>query len=389
MSNTLTGLYPTIYAALNKVSREHVGFIPAVRRNTGAERAAIGQNFGWPVVAAQSVVALTPAVTMATPADFAATLPTATITDAYYYPFALTGEEQKGLSNSQTLEDILQQHFENAFRLLSNKIELALFNAIYKGSSRAYGSAGVTPFATASDMSDLAQVRKILQDNGAPMSNLHAVLNSSAGANLRGKMSNLFKSNEAGSSDLLRNGSLTSLPLEGFNMHESGQIIQHTKGTGTGYLVDLTAGYAAGKTTAHIDTGTGTILAGDILTNTKTGRDTTKYVVNTGFAGDGDGDIVLSDPGLQVAWVNNDPVAVGSNYTPNMVFDGDAAFLVARPPAAPERDAALDSMLVTDQVSGLTFDVREYGQFYQQAYIVAIAWGTKVVKPAHIATLLG
>lgn len=49
MSNTLTGLIPTIYTALNRVSREQVGFIPAVARNAKADAAAKDQTVTAPV----------------------------------------------------------------------------------------------------------------------------------------------------------------------------------------------------------------------------------------------------------------------------------------------------------------------------------------------------
>ena len=40
MANTLTGLIPTIYEQLDKVSREQVGMIPSVALNASASRAA-------------------------------------------------------------------------------------------------------------------------------------------------------------------------------------------------------------------------------------------------------------------------------------------------------------------------------------------------------------
>ena len=44
MANTLTNLIPSIYLSLDMVSRELVGMIPAVTRNSSAEAAASGDK---------------------------------------------------------------------------------------------------------------------------------------------------------------------------------------------------------------------------------------------------------------------------------------------------------------------------------------------------------
>ena len=81
-------------------------------------------------------------------------------------------------------------------------------------------------------------------------------------------------------------------------------------GTGTGYLVDLVAGYEAGDTTIHVDSGTGTILEGDVINFED---DATDYFVETGFVGDGDGDIVLRAPGLTAALADGKTVTIAGN----------------------------------------------------------------------------
>jgi hypothetical protein len=382
MANTLTNLIPTLYAARDVVLRELTGFIPAVSMDANGEAAAKDQTIRWPVVAVETAADIAPAATGPDPAATTVGNGTMSISKSKSSTFYWEGEEQKGLGS--LYNTVLRDQFAQAMRVLVNEVEADLA-ALYIYASRAYGTAGTAPFA--SDLSDPAQVRKILADNGAPMSDLQLVIDTTAGAKLR-TLAQLTKANEAGGDDLLRRGTL--LDLHGFAVRESAQVAAHTKGAGSGYKVDLTAGYAAGSTTIHLDTGTGQVKAGDILTNSMTGRDTNKYVVATGHATGGEQDYVLAAPGLKIAWVNNDDVAIGNSYRANLAFSRSAIALLMRVPAMPEGgDAADDVTVITDPQTGISFQIALYRQYRRVAFEVGLAWGVKAVKTEAMAILLG
>ena len=383
MANTLTGLIPTVYKAADTVMREQVGFIPSVYIDPSAEGVAKDQTLEYPVVGSYTASDVTPASTLPNPSGVTVGYGTMSINKVRSVQIPWNGEEQASLGG--TYENVIKDQFAQAMRTLVNEIEADLFTAAKQGASRAYGTAGTTPFATAGNLTDIAQVRKILSDNGAWTSDMQFVMSSAAAANIRGVQSSLFKVNEAGDARLLREGFLGN--LQGFQLHESGQISAHTIGTGSGYLLNLTAGYAAGSTSFAVDTGSGTILAGDILTNTKTSRDTNKYVVGSTLAANAVG---LNKPGNKVAWVNNDPVAVGASYTGNFAFQRNAIHLLTRLPKMPlGGDAAKDVQVITDPFSGISFQLALYGEYRQTVVEVAVAWGVKAVKSEAIATLLG
>lgn len=69
-----------------------------------------------------------------------------------------------------------------------------------------------------------------------------------------------------------------------------------TTGTGSGYVVNNSSGYLATDTTITLGTGSGTVLAGDIVTFA---GDDNKYLVKTGLTIPGD--IVIYGPGLQAS----------------------------------------------------------------------------------------
>lgn len=386
-ANTLTPFIPSLFAALDVVSRELVGMIPSVARNTGVERAAVGQSVNWPVAPKMGTFNVTPAMAIPEPADVTLGNGSITITKAKGVEFGWTGEEQLGLSHSVGHLTVQGDLFAQGLRTLVNEIETDLVNAGVIGASRAYGTPGTTPFApgTSGHVGDSAQLRKILDDNGAPFSDRSMVIDTGAGANLRTQY-NLTRVNEAGTAMTLRDGEL--LNLHGMSIKESAGVTARTAGTGASATTNA-AGYAIGATVITLAAaGTGTILPGDIITFA---GDANKYVV---ALGDPDvsngGTITLAAPGLRRAIVGATNITVVGSAVRNLAFPRTAIALGIRPPAKPEGgDAAVSEFILQDPRSGLAFEVSLYKGYRKVRAEVAAAWGWSVVKPEHVALLLG
>ncbi len=378
MANTLTNLIPDLYAAMDVVSRELVGFIPSVTIDGQITRAALNETVRSPVVPASTATDITPGVTPPDDGDQTIGNRTIIISKARRVPVRWNGEQTQGINNGPGVLTVRAQQFAQSMRTLVNEIEADLA-ALYKTAAGAYGTAGTAPFGTAGDYSDAAFVRKILVDNGAPTSDIQLVINTTAGATFRGKQS---QAQITGSDQLQRQGVL--LDVHGMSIRESAQVKNHTKGTGASYQVNNGAGYAVGATALAVDTGTGTVLAGDVATFT---GDANKYVVGTALSA---GSLAVNEPGLRAALADDTAMTVGNSYAANMAFSRSAIVLATRAPALPEGgDMADDRFTLVDPRSGLTFEVSVYRQYRQVQHEISIAWGVANFKPEHTALLLG
>lgn len=385
MANTLTSLIPTLYEALDVVSRELVGFIPAVTRNASVERAAVGQQVLSFVAPASTASDITPGVTPPNDGDQTIGNVPVTITKAKRVPIRWNGEDTRGVNNNGPgMRPIMVDQVAQALRTLVNLIEVDIGN-LYVGAARAYGTAGTTAFA--SDLSDPANVRKILDDNGAPASDRHLIINTTAGAKLR-TLTQLTKANEAGTTDMRAQGTL--LEIHNFMIRESAQIATPAIGTSNNAGTTDTTGYAIGTTSITVAAaGTGAIVAGDMVTFT---GDTNKYLVKTGVASlAAGGTLVLNAPGLQQAIAaSNVTITVVAKAARNMAFSRNALILAQRLPALPDGgDLAVDRTTIVDDRSGLAFEIAMYPQYRQMQYEISCAWGTAVLKSEHMALLLG
>lgn len=389
MANVLTDLAADLYKAADVVSRELTGFIPAVTINAdGSEMVAKGDtvrsHFTRPVTAIDRNVAMT----VSEGTDQTVDNKTVTIDKDRSIEIPWTGEDIKHVNNGSGFESIYGDQVAQAMRTLTNEIEVDLATASYLGASRAYGTAASTPFATAGDFTDASFVKQILVDNGAGEFDHQLIMNTSAGATIQGKQS---QANITGTDSLQRQGIL--LPLAGLDLRQSAQINNHTAGTAASATTD-NAGYSVGDTTITLaSAGTGTILAGDVISFA---GDSNKYVVVSGSANvAAGGTVVLQEPGLRVAMsAATKAITMTASSARNVAFKRSAIELVMRAPAIPmingvARDSAIDRMTIVDPRSGLPFVVSVYLGQGKAMMEVAAAWGKKVWKPEHVATLLG
>ena len=380
MANTLTDLAADIYRAADIVGRELVGFIPSSTVNASDEQVAVGQNvrsFSTPTATA---VDISPSMTIPEGTDQTLTNKTLTLTEQRGVQIPYTGEDVRFLDGGAGYDTVYGAQIQQAMRTLVNEIETDLATEAYQNASRAVGTAGTTPFA--SNFNLVAEGRQILADNGMPTNDgrTSLVMNTAASTNLR-NLATLQQANTAGNEELLRRGTL--LDLQGVMIKESAQVQAHTKGTGASKLIN-DASSAVGDTTINTDGGSGTILAGDIIT---IASDSNNYVVNTALAS---GSFTIGDTGLRSAAADNAAITVGNNYTANVMMHQAALELVMRAPAKPVGgDAAEDVLIVQDPTSGLVFEVAVYKGFNKAMIQVGCVWGYKAWNSDGIAIVMG
>lgn len=379
MTQSLTGLIPTIYTALSDVSRELIGFIPNVNVDAKASSAAVGQTVTAPVAGTAELEDIVPGADPQQTGGATNGNTQVQITKSKAYPIMWTGEEQLSVGPNGTYNTLLADQFSEGFRKLSNEVEADL-GRLYVNAAQAHGTAGTTPFGTADNHLDFAKSNQLLDEVGAPQQGRIMILGSAARANVEGIQSGLFKVNEAGDAGaMLRNRQQRQ--IHGFTMGYSAGVQSHTAGDGASYLIN-DAALTAGSTEINVDGGTGTILAGDVV---EIGG--TNYVVASDLAA---GMFTIGGAGLVADVADDTAVTLSAGFEANAVYHRNAFLLASRAPAMPTGgDEADDVMNVTDPVSGITFQVAVYRQYRQVKYEIGLAWGVAAPNGKHAGLLLG
>jgi hypothetical protein len=377
VANTLTNLVPTVIATMMRVKRSTGAILNAVNTDLSDEAMAHNQTVTIGKIAPVTEGNVTPGATA--PALVDSVVPGVPLVLNQYKQarFHVTAEEWRAMARSGP-EFRIKQIDACVAKLLDTAGAYVAGLAAAAG-ALAYGTAGTTPFASnAKIIADLAEALDHLK---APQSDRFLILNTLAKRNIF-QLDNFIKANEAPEGLSFAAG--TFRELGGMMVGMDQNVATKTKGDGALYVVDEAAGYAPGATTIKLKTGTGTILAGDVVAFGAS--PVYKYVVETGITAAGS--IVLRTP-LRESVADAAAVAISAGVR-NFACHRDAIALALRPPVeAPGGDAADDVEIVTDPETGLSLRLASYPGYHARQYELSVLYGASVVDNNLLAALLG
>jgi hypothetical protein len=246
------------------------------------------------------------------------------------------------------VEEYSKRYITPAMTSLANQIDLDL-HACYKKVWAASGTAASTPAAFAT----LGSCAQLMDDMAIPSHGRKLVCNPACNWSLADALKGSFDMTIA--KDTVRAGFLGR--VAGMEINSVQGVRRHTAGTATGILVDavggvtyVTASDKAATSTLYVDTGTGTLTVGDVITiadvysvNPIT-RETTEHLqqftVVTATTLDGTDDPVTVSPAIRTTGayqtVNSVPadgaqVTLVASHTANLAFVRNAFALVTIP----------------------------------------------------------
>ncbi|MBS5886691.1 P22 phage major capsid protein family protein [Clostridium sp.] len=280
------------------------------------------------------------------------------------------------IQRATNVDDLNRLFLEPAAVALAEKINSdGLF--LYKDIPYAVGTAGTTP----SKLTDLANVRKMLNTNKVPVAGRVAVWDPEADANFT-TIDAIVNAEKSGSTAALREGSIGR--VFGLDNYMAQGVKQHTTGITKATDVKVNGKVTAGATSIAIDGTalTGKLVKGDILTIKKN-----NYVVveDTADASTNAIASVKVYPALpEIA--DDTVVTLVSGHTANLAFNPMAFAFVTRPLVAP---AGVESYVTS--YNGITLRVvRGYDMKYKKEMLsMDVLYGYKTMYPELATRVLG
>ncbi len=374
MSNNFAVVMTNILAGALDTLREESPILSVVPKDFNGAASKMGDTVSVSIPVAQAATTVTPAATMPAFADITPTSTTLTLDQWKGSRFHITDKQfhEIAAGNAQSPGQIAE-----AARALANAVNLEVLGH-YKEIYGYAGTAGTVPFATTLDA--FVDVRKVLNRQLCPDGNRVLLMDYSAESNYL-KLAVNQNAYQAGSTDTLVQGALGK--RFGFDLFRENQVILHTAGTGTAYVVN--GSHAAGATSLIIKTGSGTVLVGDVLAiEDHVGT----YTVVTGVSAAG---TVTIKPGLEALSTDGKTVTIKASHRVNIACDPAAFAIVTRPLSGPIEGAPQMgiSQSMTDAGTGLSMRLDYLPGYHAAQWELSLLWGSKVIDPRRAARLAG
>lgn len=380
-TNTLTNIAPILLkeglASLreNAVMASLCGY--DVKAEAAQKNATISVVLPYAVPAQEVVVA-----TQTTATPLIPTTVDITLANWWEASFSLSDKDMAELRPG-----FLPMAAAEAIKSLANKVDISLLN-LYKD---IYGAVG-TYNATPDGLDDLANCRKMLNKQLAPLNDRVMIISPEAEAGFLG-VDQFIGADKTGGTQALRDASLGR--LFGFDIYMDQNVPNHTKGTLVSSVPDcavkdiVAAGLKAAVLNNSSGTGTlaGTLVAGDIITFA---NQTQQYVI-TALATAGSQECAITfEPALKTALADGTLVTIQGSCSQNLAFQ-KGAFCFASRPLASLVDSGLGSIISSDidPVSGLSLrlEISRYNR--QTRFSYDILWGVKTIRREYATRLIG
>lgn len=234
------------------------------------------------------------------------------------------------------IADFSTQLLQPAMQSFAQKIDLYLLG-LYSDVPSSSGTAGTTPSAIAA----ITNVRQVLNEHLAPLTNRRLVIDPAAENNFL-QISTFHEAEKVGDNGTaLREASLGR--KFGFDIYSDQNVLTHTKGTlavggGTNPKIHPKAAGDIGDTelTLNVSGGTSPTLTGTLKKGDYITIGTNTYMVTKNATADTNEIAVEIAPALIADIATTDEVTVGGSYTANLAFHRNAFALVTRPLALPK-----------------------------------------------------
>lgn len=372
MANTLTPILPKILARVLAATRPAMSILPLVNKDWSTELAQKGETINVQLSEPMVASDVAPSTSAApTPTDVAQTTTPITLDKHKHIAFSLTDKEITMIDKDSSF---MPGQAEEAMIGLFTQMTSDVFS-LYKKVYTVAGTAGTTPFASSTDI--INEVSRKLTQLRTSNRERRFILDPFATEKAK-NLASFSDMDKAGSS--VKTDGLIGRKL-GFDFYEDQDVPLHTAGTGSGYLIN--GALSAGVKSATVDTGTGTLLEGDIVTFA---GHTQSYTLTSALSAN----VFAFEPALVSAVADNAAVTLVASHRVNLAFTKPAFALAIRSLGTGEifKGGNIISEM-RDPVTGMVARAEVMRANKMTVFDFDVLYGVGAPRPQYAARLLG